>query len=314
MSCDVPPQPARARLACVFCGFQAGPADAVETAAFHANVRAFLHEKFRVWRCPRCRSIHCRDVVDLDHYYAKYPVQSARLFWVPRLMYRTLLRRFTAFGFGPQDAFLDYGCGSGMFLEYLRERGFHNAAGYDPYSAGKHSDRSILRPGRFRFILLQDVLEHVEDPAALLAEMDTCLAPGGFIQIGTPNAERIDLGDPRGSVDAIQVPYHLHIPTREVVENLGRRLGWAPCRFYPRPYHDSWIPGLNNRATQIYKELMDGSIDSVLEPPKYSRVLTSPRYWFYAAFGFWLGRNLDMALMLRKAAQPTESGPSTSAR
>ncbi len=314
MNSDHPMQPARARLACIFCEFQAAPSEPLETAVFPGNVRAFLREKFSVWRCPVCRAIHCRDLVNLPDYYAKYPVQSARLFWASRLMYRTLLRRFTDFGFRADDSFLDFGCGSGIFLDYLRERGFRNCAGYDPYSNGRYGDRSVLRPAAFRFILLQDVLEHVEDPAALLAELNNYLAPGGFIQIGTPNADRIDLRDPRGSVDAIQAPYHLHIPTRAVVERLGRDHGWSAVRFYPRPYHDSWFPGLNNRATQTCKELMDGSIDSVLEPPKYARLLGSPRFWFQAVLGYWVSRKLDMAVMLRKDAQPTAAGPSTNPR
>lgn len=296
-----PSQPARARFACVFCGQDHRSADRVETAIFASNVRAFLHEEFTVWRCPTCRSIHCRDVVNLADYYARYPVQAARLFWAPRLMYRTLLRRFTAFGLKPGDAFLDYGCGSGIFLEYLREQGFRNVSGFDPYSAGPYANRAILRPGAFRFILLQDVLEHVEDPAALLGELNQYLAPGGFIQIGTPNADRIDLRDPSGSADAIQAPYHLHIPTRSVVENLGRAHGWSTFKFYSRPYHDSWFPGLNNRATQACKEAMDGSIDAVLEPPNYALILTSPRFLSQAVLGYWFSRKLDMALMLRKA-------------
>lgn len=290
----------RARFACIFCGQDHASADRVESAVFNSNVRAFLQEKFTVWRCPTCRSIHCADVVNLADYYAKYPVQSARLFWAPRLMYRTLLQRFTRFGLTPDDPFLDYGCGSGMFLEYLRERGFRNASGFDPYSTGRYGDRAILRPAAFRFILLQDVLEHVEDPAALLAELDAYLAPGGYIQIGTPNAERINLHDPRASADAIQAPYHLHIPTRAVIEKLCRPLGWSTGSFYPRPYHDSWFPGLNNRATQACKEALDGSIDSLLEPPNYARILASPRFLFYSALGYWLSRKLDMAIMFRK--------------
>jgi SAM-dependent methyltransferase len=295
-------RPARARFACVFCGTQSVSADRVETAVFSSNVRAFLQEKFTVWRCPVCRSIHCRDIVNLADYYAKYPVQSARLFWAPRLMYRTLLRRFTAFGMKPADAFLDFGCGSGMFLEYLRERGFRNLTGFDPYSSGAYADRAVVRNGAFRFVLLQDVLEHVEDPAALLAELNDYLAPGGCIQIGTPNAERINLGDARGSVDAIQAPYHLHIPTRAVIEALCRPLGWTTVKFYLRPYHDCWFPGLNNLATQACKEALDGSIDSVLEPIHYARLLTSPAFIFRSILGYWFSRKLDMALMLRKDA------------
>ncbi len=37
------------------------------------HVRAFVGEFFHLWRCSHCRTIHCLEQVDLDHYYAKYP-------------------------------------------------------------------------------------------------------------------------------------------------------------------------------------------------------------------------------------------------
>ena len=55
-----------APLPCVVCGAALAPA---EEAAVASNVRAFAAERFALWRCAGCQSIHARDEVDLDRYY-----------------------------------------------------------------------------------------------------------------------------------------------------------------------------------------------------------------------------------------------------
>jgi len=123
------------RVVCSFCGTRIDPAT-VECAAVPSNVRAFKHEIFHMWRCPTCRSLHCLETVDLRRYYTNYPI--VRTLTPPaRLMFDNLLSRLTMSGYTPQSRLLDYGCGWGTFLEHLRERGYHNAAGYDPYSGAE---------------------------------------------------------------------------------------------------------------------------------------------------------------------------------
>jgi 2-polyprenyl-3-methyl-5-hydroxy-6-metoxy-1,4-benzoquinol methylase len=84
--------------------------------------------------------------------------------------------------------------------------------------------------------LLQDVIEHVEDPNALLGELDGLLAPGGYILIGTPNTANIDLTRPNVSdfYNQVHVPYHLHLYTHESLELLGCRQGWKAVDFFDR--------------------------------------------------------------------------------
>lgn len=245
--------------------------------------------------------IHCREVVDLDHYYAKYPFADATLTWPFRFFYRNLARRLTRFGFSRDSTLLDYGCGSGVFLEYLRGRGFAHVHGYDPYGdPHEHGDAAVLDRGPFDTILLQDVLEHVEEPASLLNEMDAYLKPGGHILVGTPDADKIDLARVDRYLNELHAPYHLHIHTRSAVESLGRRLGWSPVGFYGRPYHDRPYLGLNTAAAKAYQSLLDGTLDAVLEPVRPLTALASPRFLFYAVFGYWIRRAADMAIVFRK--------------
>ncbi len=269
---------------------------------FPCHVRAFLGESFKVWRCPGCQTIHCREVVDLDRYYAQYPFAGMTLTWPFRIFYRNLTRRLTRFGFTRGRSMLDYGCGNGAFVEYLRGRGFKNCHGYDPYgSAEGTGDRAALRKGPFDFILLQDVLEHVEDPHVLLSELDGHLAPGGHVLVGTPNAENLDLARPGEFLNEVHVPYHLHIYSRRTVEEMGRRQGWNPVGFFDRPYHDRPWFGLNSRAAKQYQVLVGGTMDAVLEPVNPWKALTSFKFLFYAAVGYWMSYKSDMTIVFRKA-------------
>lgn len=292
------------RLVCCVCNRRVDPQDSKAFVPIRCHVRAFADQTFQLWRCETCQTIHCRQVVDLAHYYSKYPFALATLTWPFRLFYRQLRRRLKRYGLGPGNSLLDYGCGRGIFVNFLRDRGFSRATGYDPYGAtNEYGDPAILRNAPFDFILLQDVLEHVEDAPALLREMDPLLAPGGHIFVGTPNAAALDLAHPSLFLNELHAPYHLHIYTRQSVEKFGRAIGWEPVGFSDRPYHDLSIPFLNNRATKVYQKLLGGTMDAVFEPigPRHIlRALTNPSFLFHSLFGYWLSYRSDMTVVFRK--------------
>src|SRR5580698_9992983 len=102
-----------------------------ETALVRSNVRAFRSETFPVRRCKKCQSIQAAKEVDLAHYYAKYPFHSGKLNWFAIWCYDNMLRRLQRAGLKKSHRILDYGCGSGMFVEYLHRRGYAHAVGYD---------------------------------------------------------------------------------------------------------------------------------------------------------------------------------------
>ncbi|HEY9670377.1 MAG TPA: hypothetical protein V6D11_02960, partial [Waterburya sp.] len=81
------------RLNCLACNHQVDPNDESAFVTFSCNVRGFKDESFKVWRCPDCMTIHCLDVVDLPHYYAKYPIAQATLTWPYRFCYGNLYRQ-----------------------------------------------------------------------------------------------------------------------------------------------------------------------------------------------------------------------------
>ncbi|HAJ64181.1 MAG TPA: methyltransferase type 12 [Cyanobacteria bacterium UBA8543] len=291
------------RLDCLICNHHIDPNDESAFVEFSCNVRPYKDETFKVWRCPNCKTIHCLDVVDLPHYYAEYPIAQATLTWPYRFCYGNLYQQLKRSGFSKTHSFLDYGCANGLFIQYLQRRGYANCYGYDPYgSKESFGNPTILQRGPFDYILLQDVIEHVEDPDALLRELNSLLAPGGYILIGTPNAANIDLNRPNVSdfYNEVHVPYHLHLYTRESLELLGRRQGWEAADYFDRPYHDTPWFSVNTRAWNQYQRLFDGPIDVLYEAIAPWKALTCYKYLFYALFGYWLSFRTGMAIMFHK--------------
>lgn len=291
------------RVECIICHYRVNKFNEAVFANFKSNVRAFQHESFKVWRCPNCKTIHTFDVVDIARYYKKYPIGQKPLTWPIRLCFWNLSRQLKKYGFSQSDSFLDYGYANGWFATYLQQRGFTNCHGYDPYATtAEFGDRAILDLAPFKYILLQDVIEHVEDPDALLSQLDHLLAPGGYILIGTPNATRIDLSQPHVSeyYNPIHVPYHFHIYTRQVIEYLGICQEWEPIDYFDRAYHDTPWFGVNTRSWSHYQCLFDGSLDAIYDPIDLRKVFSSQTVMFYAFFGYWLSLRTDMSVMFRK--------------
>jgi 2-polyprenyl-3-methyl-5-hydroxy-6-metoxy-1,4-benzoquinol methylase len=264
------------------------------------NVRAFSTESFDVSRCPSCQTIYCADQVDLDHYYAKYPFAGAKLSLPLRLCYRNLLRQLA--GLEKHHSFLDYGCADGLFVQYLQSLGFEQVCGYDPYGDPANFGNPDALTRKYNYILLQDVIEHVEDAQELLNSLDHLLLPGGCILIGTPNADRIDLNQSTRLeyYNALHVPYHRHIYSAARLQKLGINQGWQVIKYFDRPFHDTRWFGLNARAWNIYQSLRDGMLNSIFEEINVGLALGSLRFWWYAVFGYWLSLKTDMAVLFRK--------------
>lgn len=99
---------------------------------------------------------------------------------------------------------LDVGCGEGYALAFFREQGW-SVKGFDFSAAGVESKnpacRDVLQTGdvfelleteiktgaTYDVVWLQNVLEHVIDPLALLESLKTLVSPSGMAVITVPN-------------------------------------------------------------------------------------------------------------------------------
>lgn len=279
---------------CQLCGTDGGSSVRFPV---QSNVRCFSQDRFPVWRCPGCSSIHSLDRVPLDPYYASYPIHERELSRAGRLVFRRYLRRIRRHGIGPQTRILDYGCGSGQLLDYLREQGYDRVHGYDPYME-QWSDPGVLRQ-RYGLVLAQDVLEHVEDPQQLLNRLHDLLQPGGLLVIGTPRAESICLRRAGEFVHSLHQPYHLHILSEKQLRAMLTGLGHQLLSVSRRHLYDTWWPMLNWNFLTALARRRDNTLDAFFEPAPPGWFL-SPGLWLRALFGYLRPCPGEMLLISRK--------------
>jgi len=289
-------------LRCNICNSSGEPA---EETSVRSNVRKFRQEQFRIWRCATCHSIHARDEVDLAHYYSAYPFhnlgEDADVDWMLQAMYRSQWRRLVNAGLKREHTVLDYGCGGGAFVKFLRAQGQSQVQGFDEYSSG-FSDRKVL-DARYDVIVTQDVLEHVAEPWDFLRTLDGLLAPGGIVLIGTPNADALSLKDPESTVHALHQPYHRHIFSKQALSGLGEQLPWQLLRYYPSQYSNTLVPFVNQRFVLHYFRACDNTLDVVSEPIQVGNPrLYAPDTLFWAFFGYFFAPETDVAVVYRKQA------------
>jgi 2-polyprenyl-3-methyl-5-hydroxy-6-metoxy-1,4-benzoquinol methylase len=263
---------------CIVCDHDT-PADALRTARVHSNVKPFAKESFEVWQCAQCRSIHASDEVDLDYYYARYPFHGQTMNLPTRLAFRNKLRGLVSLGLSRTHRVLDYGCGSGLFVQYLAAHGYPHARGYDAYA----KDGPYAEPptGGYDFIHSQDVLEHVADPRALLQTLSALLVPGGLLAIGTPDAGVVDLAAPQPFVHMLHQPYHRHILSREALVALAHSLRLEVRAVQHGFPGNSWFPGLNGRYLRRVLRADGDTLDNTLagKPPLKWELFTPPALW-----------------------------------
>ena len=254
---------ARTTVSCRICG------DSNSTEWLYPREMMFgLRERFAYFRCGSCDSIQLGEVpADLNNYYPRdyYSYRTPQHIGIPpttrlkiQLIYPAMTkhklgwgsvlgRLFCIFKNGPycpqwlgvlanpislNSPILDVGCGSGKTLLHLRDCGFSNLRGVDPYIAeavsypgGVQIEKRRLDEveGKFALIVLDHVLEHLDDPVTTLQKARQLLSEGGQILIRIPlcdsDAAR-KYGENWAQLDA---PRHIILHSRKSMDMLSKK-------------------------------------------------------------------------------------------
>jgi SAM-dependent methyltransferase len=167
---------------------------------------------------------------------------------------------------------LDVGCGFGFVPHFWQSCGFGPAIGLESTVYGAagaerlgvriiprhYAEAAELHGEAFDYVYSGEVLEHVEDPAAFLAEVTAALAEDGILVLTTPSASILRADAPAMEVLAALSPgFHYFVASRRglealvrgcglphvLVRDLGHRLVvWASRRSLPpiREGFDDW--------------------------------------------------------------------------
>ncbi len=284
---------------CNLCDHPGTFSESIERALVRCHVKRFQKDFFTVWRCNNCQSLHSLENVNLLPYYQEYPLKYHRLDWVTRLAYRNRLRQIQKCGLHPKSSILDYGCGQGLFVQFLNELGFQ-AWGYDRYAEQFCDNRVLSRS--YDCLTCQDVIEHVDDPFALLNSLAELVRPGGLLAIGTPLADEINLEQSYNFGFELSQPYHRHILSRERLSDMGERCGLRIAREYNRFYYDTIVPGVNSRFIWEYLKFHDNVIDPCFEDPHMADMLKSSKLLTSAFLGYLAPPRSNLLLIFEKTS------------
>jgi 2-polyprenyl-3-methyl-5-hydroxy-6-metoxy-1,4-benzoquinol methylase len=197
-----------------------------------------------------------------------YGSQSSNRFpsiveWLQDALYQWRARRLEVLNGGKPGRVLDVGCGRGLLLAQLRQRGWEvqgtelseQSAAYPrdvlgiPVHIGDLADLH-LPSEQFDAVVMWHVLEHVPDPAVVLAEVARLLRPGGIFLVAVPNFGSLEARFTRDKWFHLDVPRHLNHYTPAV---LYRSLAAAGLRVrraaYFAPEYDffSFVQSTLNR-------------------------------------------------------------------
>ena len=270
-----------------------------------------VHPKgIEVWFCPRCGHLQTQAMDNLRDYYDKdyriliasededqlYGMVNGRKVFRTEHQVKTLLDLVPL----PNGArILDYGCGNGLFVQYLNERGYTRAAGYDPY-VSRFS--TLDRDNRFDCVVANDVIEHVDDPRDLVAQCAMLCRPGGLVYIGTADSEPVNMSDLEPHIMRLHQPFHRIILTQAGLTELAQEPGLEVLQSYRRSYMDTLMPFSNYRFLDEFNAALGHDVDRALDPTAGRIVARKPALLLYAFFGYFMPSAYEPAVLLRKPA------------
>jgi 2-polyprenyl-3-methyl-5-hydroxy-6-metoxy-1,4-benzoquinol methylase len=145
----------------------------------------------------------------------------------------------------PPARLLDHGCGTGVFLEIARRRGYE-VFGVDVSAwaietltreRGLPAARATLEAGwgedgSFDVVTSWDVLEHSPDPVRTLSHIGRVLRPGGVLVLTTPDVAGVDARLlSRMWYGYTKIPEHYYFYSRRTLAALARKAGLEPVAF-----------------------------------------------------------------------------------
>jgi SAM-dependent methyltransferase len=297
-----PEQPSQANASafcCKICGYMTDCPDPRELGEARGNTERFRDTRFRLWKCPKCLSIHSIDPVDFRDLYADYPLSRRRLDVFAKGTIKSLLGRLVRAGLSRSDSILDYGSGHGIFVDYLQQRGYRDVTGYDPYVPAYAE-----RPYRlFDCVVANDVIEHVPDPRATLKECADLVKPGGILYLGTADSEPVEMDNLEPHLMRLHQPFHRVIITEKSLHELGLETGFSIERTYRRSYMDTLMPFSNYRFLDEFNKALGHNLDRAFDPDAGKVVLSKPRLLFHALFGYFFPSAYEPAIILRRPQQ-----------
>jgi SAM-dependent methyltransferase len=284
---------------CQICGHAADPPATGDLGSVRGNTARFKNRSFQLWRCPECATIHGLDAVDFHDIYHDYALEKRRLDVFARGTLGNLTRRLLRAGMRRDHAILDYGCGNGLYVEYLETMGFDGVVGYDPFVPG--FENLPRDGGPYDVVVNNDAIEHCDDVRGAIQHCLDLLKPDGLLYLGTADSEPVVMDDLEPHIMRLHQPFHRVVFTERSLHRLAEDFGLEIVASFRRSYQDTLRPFSNYRFLDELNRRLGHDLDRALDPEHSTAVfLRSPRLWFFALFGYLFPSAHEPAIIAKK--------------
>ncbi len=199
-------------VACILCGSSEADCEARGYDYEYATVS----NRFSFFRCRRCRHLYLNPrpaasdlgVIYPSHYYAFAENQSGNpiVEFFRKRWEGEKVREFRGIAGEGKKKILDVGCGEGRFLSILKEFGSSDwelvGIDFDEKAVARCRERGFRAEAKriedfqseekFDVVIMFQLIEHVEDPAAVCRQVRRILNPRGIFIVETPNPAGLD--------------------------------------------------------------------------------------------------------------------------
>jgi 2-polyprenyl-3-methyl-5-hydroxy-6-metoxy-1,4-benzoquinol methylase len=144
---------------------------------------------------------------------------------------------------------LDIGCGLGEFLRAASEQGWKHPEGIEiaPQTARyvrnhfpiqtRPLEKSHYEPGRFDVVRLNNVIEHLPSPKAVVRAAHHILRPGGLLTLSTPNFDSLSVAIWGGNWPYIGGTDHVYLFGHKTLTRLLEENGFRIIRLRTKGVH-----------------------------------------------------------------------------
>lgn len=223
-----------------------------------------LRERFTYFQCSKCECLQIAEVpADMSAYYPsnyysflssspdkpqnplirliknhrnRYAVFNKGL--SGKFIYKFLpagkLRMLSRISLTKNSRIMDVGCGSGAILYDLKELGFKNLLGIDPYINEDLVYRNGLKilkkyiheiEGKWDLIMFHHSFEHIPDPLETMQSVSELLAEGGVCLIRIPTVSSYAWQHYRENWVQLDAPRHFFLHSVKSIELLADKAG-----------------------------------------------------------------------------------------